>query len=545
MNKRFGIQYISSNEGRVLFNQNISSGQNYGRMAASGGSLNRKYNFCRNSGILDVNECVMNPNCCKNVNQEVIPVPVPTNVTEVLFGSYLDENSDFQAFYTELSTNGTWRPAITVPVGNDASSNPQTTILGVSLSSQKTGLAVGFYNNNYDQQEALVLSKGKGKEGTWEVTSTTIETIPGFVPYSEGGYSALLAVSSSTDGNAIACGYYDASGIAKSAFIINQEGGTWTQPVTFSDISQNYSFLQCVSDKGNGCAGGAYNYNNNYQAFVVDKINGSWIPTVHFVQLPTDFIPTANSSVTSISSSSVPSYAVAGGFYQDSSGVQPFLVERNSQSQNWGQAFRPDIVSIPPANNGLSKITCVSTSPDGMNTVAGGYQQYTYNTGSGNITYYYSFIVAKEGTGSWSSPQTIILPPDTSDSLVPYPNNSSTMITSVDATNGIAYGFYTDVNNNYQPMVVKRINNSWDPSAIPVTGITESSIFPTPSFHIPSTSTSNLYYNKNTLNNQGNINTNNTIQIANKSFQISTVDLPMGALIAGQNAFTTAAASYK
>jgi hypothetical protein len=28
------------------------------------GSLYRKYNYCKNSGVSDVTECVLNPNCC-------------------------------------------------------------------------------------------------------------------------------------------------------------------------------------------------------------------------------------------------------------------------------------------------------------------------------------------------------------------------------------------------------------------------------------------------------------------------------------------------
>jgi len=443
MKNRLGIQYISSSNTNVAsWNNNLTSGQNLGKMGTNSGSLIRKFNHCKGSGVPDVLECTLNPGCCPQKQEEEIE---EIQIYSVAGGIYQDTNKSTYPFvYNQV--NGEWDSVATDISFSNAATDPNALISTVSSSAPGYAVAGGLYNDRNNKTLAFVVNQ---KEGVWDSFVTDIS----FVNAATNPYAVIFmsSVSSSAPGYAVAGGLYQDTNNKTQAFVVNQKEGVWDSVAT--DISFVNAFTNpnagiisvSSSDPSYAVAGGFYqDANNHRQAFVINQVKGTWDSVATDISF-VNAAPNPFASITSVSSSAH-GYAVAGGSYNDANGgYQAFVV--NQAYGTWGTPT--DISFINPPTYQFPSITSVSSSaPD--HAVAVGYFQGKSSSRSK------SFII-NQTNGHWDTTATFV---DFANLAIdPYSVINS--VSSPAPNYAVAGGTYLDSENRTQAFVINQVKGTW------------------------------------------------------------------------------------
>jgi len=303
---------------------------------------------------------------------QIISVSCATSGNCAAGGYYTDSLGHQQAFVMS-EVNGTWGNAIEVPGTAALNTDGRAGIGSVSCTSAGNCSAGGNYTDSANHDQAFVVSE---VNGTW---GTAIE-VPGTAALNAGGAS-IHSVSCATSGNCSADGNYNDSAGHAQVFVASEVNGTWGTaievPGTAALNTGGSALVHSVScaSAGNCAAGGSYRDSSSHrQAFVVDEVNGTWGTAI---EVPgTAALNTGVAAgIDSVSCASAGNCA-AGGFYRDSAGLeQVFLV--GEVNGTWGTAI--EVPGTAALNiGGTAGITSVSCASAG-NCTAGGY----YNDSSG------------------------------------------------------------------------------------------------------------------------------------------------------------------
>jgi hypothetical protein len=283
---------------------------------------------------------------------------------------------------------GSWGRAITVPGLRALNTGRNASVLSVSCPSPGNCAAGGFYRNHGIQ--GFVVSK---RNGRWR---RAIE-VPGLGALNKGRQAEVLSVSCASPGRCAVGGYYGNHGpnpydvTSGRGFVAVEVNGRWRRAVEVPGLAAlsrggNAEVLSvsCASP-GNCAAGGGYRDGGaRQQGFVVSEKNGSW-GTAQEVARNLNTGPGAGAGVETVSCASAGNCS-AGGFYEDSSGNQAFVI--SEVNGTWAAARE---VAGSLNSNGLAQVTSVSCASAG-NCSAGG----TYDYGG-----YFAAFVVSEKNGVW------------------------------------------------------------------------------------------------------------------------------------------------
>ena len=172
----------------------------------------------------------------------------------------------------------------------------------------------------------------------------TAQEVPGTAALNQGGDAGIASVSCASAGNCSAGGYYGDSSGHFQAFVVSQVNGTWHTAIEVPGTAAlnqggdaDIDSVSCAS-AGNCSAGGYYQDSSGLQqAFVVSQVNGTW-RTADRGARHRGPQPGGDAEITSVSCASAGNCS-AGGYYPDSSGhEQAFVV--SEANGTWGTADR-------------------------------------------------------------------------------------------------------------------------------------------------------------------------------------------------------------
>ncbi len=195
-------------------------------------------------------------------------------------GYYTDGSGHRQAFVVS-EVKGTWDAAIQVPGTGQLNAGGSAEVASVSCPSAGSCAAGGFYHDASGQQQAFVVSEVKGR---WR---RAIE-VPGTATLNAGGGAQVSSVSCASAGNCAAGGHYTqapshplARG-PQQAFVVSQVNGTWGMAIQVPGTaalnvggSANVESVSCGS-AGNCGAAGFYQASSGLEPFVVSEADGAW-----------------------------------------------------------------------------------------------------------------------------------------------------------------------------------------------------------------------------------------------------------------------------
>ncbi len=245
------------------------------------------------------------------------------------------------------------------------------------------------------------------------------------------------SVSCASAGNCAAGGFYNDS-TGQQAFVVSEVNGRWDAARTVAaalntgDVADVDS-VSCAS-AGNCAAGGFYNDSSGQQAFVVSEVNGRW----GAAQTVAAALNGGSALVTSVSCPSAGN-CTAGGNYRGSSGWQAFVV--SEMSGRW-DAARTVAAALNTAGNALANsVSCVSAD----NCTAGG----SYHDSSGQQAF-----VVSEVNGAWGAAREVAAALNTGgDASV----NSVSCASAGTCTAGGNYNY----GSGWQAFVVSEVNGAW------------------------------------------------------------------------------------
>jgi LPXTG-motif cell wall-anchored protein len=320
-----------------------------------------------------------------------------------------------------------------------ANTGEEASIASVSCTTAGNCSAGGYYHVG-EAQQAFVVSQVDGVWGSFE-------DVPGLVVANTGEEASIYSVSCTSAGNCSAGGSYN-DNLGFQAFVVSQVDGVWG---SFENVpglvAANYdgvAMLQSVScsSAGNCSAGGSYKYEGTRQVFVVSQVDGAW---QSFENVPD--LPAANvmgySSLYSVSCTTAGNCS-AGGFYLDGSSAQQAFVV--SQVDGAWQSFE-NVPGLAAANTiGVAKISTLSCTSVG-NCVAGG--QYTNSLGA------QAFLVSQVN-GVWQAFEDVPGLPE--GNVGGY--SSLFSVSCASAGSCSAVGVYASV-SDYRAFVVSRVDGVW------------------------------------------------------------------------------------
>ncbi|MGA8297602.1 MAG: InlB B-repeat-containing protein [Acidimicrobiales bacterium] len=354
-------------------------------------------------------------------------VSCPSNGNCAAGGRYKDSAGNYQNFVVD-EVAGTWGTAS--EVAGSLNAGGHAWVNSVSCHSNGNCAAGGRYKDSAGNYQNFVVDE---VAGVWDAPSEVAGSL------NTGGDGDTNSVSCSSNGNCAAGGRYKDSSENYQAFIVDEVAGTWDAPsevansLNFGGSAQVFS-VSCTSD-GNCAAGGRYkDSSGKYQAFVVDEVAGIW-------GTPSEVAGSLNAGglarVWSVSCTSDGNCA-AGGRYKESSGSsQSFVVDEVGGT--WGT---PSEVAGSLNTGGDAWINSVSCASNG-NCAAGGY----YKEGSGN---HQSFVVDEVG-GTWGTPSEV------GGSLNAGGDGEPNSVSCNSDGSCVAGGFYKEGSGNIQAFLLDEV----------------------------------------------------------------------------------------
>jgi len=199
--------------------------------------------------------------------------------------------------------------------------------------------------------------------------------IPGIAALNTGSSSpSVFSVSCASAGNCGADGQYAVGTNQYEAFVVNEVGGTWGRAVEIPGIAalntgrDAVAFSVSCASAGNCSAGGEYSVGTNQnEAFVVNEVGGTWgraieIPGIAALNTGKD------ANVDSVSCASAGNCSAGGEYAIRKSGQEAFVV--NEVGGKWGRAI--EVPGTAALNRGeFASVDSVSCASAG-NCSAGG-----------------------------------------------------------------------------------------------------------------------------------------------------------------------------
>jgi hypothetical protein len=350
-----------------------------------------------------------------------------------------------QAFVVN-QTGGKWGTAIEVPGTAALDKDDAAQVNSVSCASAGNCSAGGIYENASGHVEAFVVNETGGKWGT------AIE-VPGTAALDDGGDAGVQSVSCGAAGNCSAGGFYENASGHVEAFVVNETGGKWGTAAEVPGIAAintgedaGTDSVSCAS-AGNCSAGGFYEQASGRQVFVVSETGGKWGTAV---ALPG--IAAVNrggyAEVTSLSCRTAGNCSV-GGWYASSTQDGNFIEQAFVGSQAGGKwATAVEVPGTAAVNTGgYAEVTSLSCGAAG-NCSAGGF----YSLASGDED---AFVVSETG-GKWG---TAIQVPGTA-ALGNGEGAQVYALSCASAGNCSAGGSYTD-STGFAVFVVSETGGKW------------------------------------------------------------------------------------
>jgi hypothetical protein len=208
-------------------------------------------------------------------------------------------------------TDGTWGSAMRLkgPFDYTNSDDEVDTVTSISCSSPGNCSAGGFYGAYDGFQQAFVVTESDGAWGSAHETAGSLDV---------GTRGYLESISCPTDGNCAATGTYLDKSADWQAFVVDEVDGSWqpAQEIAKSLNVGGYAWMSSVSCPSAGNCSAAGYYANEAQGFVglvVTEVDGSWRSGQAIATSP---IADAEAEVNSISCPAVGSCA-AGGVVDD------------------------------------------------------------------------------------------------------------------------------------------------------------------------------------------------------------------------------------
>jgi hypothetical protein len=287
-------------------------------------------------------------------------------------------SSQIQAFVVS-QVNGKWGTARQIAGGLNTGGAAQ--VNSVSCASAGNCSAGGEYSDSSGGQ-AFVVSQVNGKWGTARQIAGGLNT----------GGAEIDLVSCASAGNCSAGGAYTDSSGHGQAFVVSQVNGKWGTARQIAGGlntgSAAIGSLSCAS-AGNCGAGGFYaDSSGHQQAFADSQVNGKWGTAIEVpgtATLNTGGVAAIGpyscnfscSTDTGMSCASAGNCS-AGGFYDDSSGFQAFVVRE--VNGKWGTAREvPGTATLNTGGGaGIESVSCASAgncSAGGLFTDSSGHQQ--------------------------------------------------------------------------------------------------------------------------------------------------------------------------
>jgi D-alanine-D-alanine ligase-like ATP-grasp enzyme len=232
-------------------------------------------------------------------------------------GEYAPIGADNQAFVV-TETHGTWGNAQEVAAALAAGG---AQIESVSCASAGNCSAAGQYVDSSSDAQAFVVTKAHGTWGNAQEVAAALNT---------RGEATVYSVSCASAGNCSAGGFYTGSS-GEKAFVVNETNSTWGKAQEIAALSpRGYDRLFSVScaSAGNCSAAG---WSGDAHAIVVTETNDTWGKAQEIAALNTG----GNARLYSVSCASAGNCS-AGGESSGASGFQAFVV--NKANGTWGQA---------------------------------------------------------------------------------------------------------------------------------------------------------------------------------------------------------------
>src|SRR5262249_35296303 len=301
----------------------------------------------------------------KGGNAEVRSVSCASPGNCAAGGVYGSNPHDFNSGrgFVVTEQNGRWHQAVEVPGLAALNTGGNAGVRSVSCASAGNGSAGGHYADASGGRHAFVISERNGSWGTAQEVAGNLNT---------GVDARVDSVSCASAGSCSAGGQYK-DGDNWQAFVISEVNGTWG---TAREVAGNLNInglasvtsVSCAS-AGNCSAGGTYDYSYNF-GFVVSEKNGVWGTAIKVPGLGALAFRFAD--VFAVSCASAGNCA-AGGDYETAAGFQGFVaVEKNGV---WGKAIKvPGLGSL--GNGQYAAVESVSCASAG-NCAAGGYYSQT------------------------------------------------------------------------------------------------------------------------------------------------------------------------
>lgn len=196
-------------------------------------------------------------------------------------GSYIDANNVTRGLVVS-EVKGVWKPASAVVLPGNASAYASASLSEISCAAAGNCTALGTYTTHTGAIEGLAEVE---LQGTWKRAVEIVMPSGGAV-----NPKAFLYGFSSIDcpsiGNCSGGGQYlDRSGLYQG-FLVNQSNGRWRTATTLSLPSgakaagKNGGVVAVSCHTAGHCSAGAafLDQAGNYQAIVVNEINGTWTP---------------------------------------------------------------------------------------------------------------------------------------------------------------------------------------------------------------------------------------------------------------------------
>jgi hypothetical protein len=329
-------------------------------------------------------------------------------------------------------------------------------------------------------------------DGTWG-SATRLKGPFDYVD-SDDAVDTVTSISCSSPGNCVAGGYYGAFDGFQQAFVVSETDGTWgsAQEVAGSLDVGNRGYLQSVSCPTNGdCAvAGTYlDRETDWQAFVVDDVDGKWQPAQ---EVAGALNVSGHAWLSSVSCASAGNCSAAGYYANAADGFVGLVVTESDGTWGSGQA-----VATSDIDDGLAQVNSISCPAVGS-CAAGGVIEDDHNYN--HLDWQQAFVVDEtpitvpsaptkvaavagraSATVKWTAPSS-----DGGASITSYTVTSSsvkktckattsTSCTVTGLTNGIRYSFgvvATNAAGNSVPGVSNSVIPKGPPGAPTITKIT-------------------------------------------------------------------------
>jgi hypothetical protein len=280
-------------------------------------------------------------------------------------GGFYRDGAGHRQGFVAVQAGGRWRQAIQVPGLGTLNTGGDAGVSSVSCGSAGNCSAGGHYTTDSSgHAQAFVVSEKNGSWGTAKQVAGALNA---------GGIASVNSVSCASAGNCSAGGGYRDGSENYQAFVISEVNGTWGAAkeiagnLNTNGLAQVYS-VSCAS-AGNCAAGGDYDYDYNF-GFVASQKNGVWGKAINVPGLGA--LAFRFSDVLSVSCAS-PGNCVAGGDYETPGGNQGFVVIQKNGV--WGKAITvPGLGTLNKGPySGVESVSCGSAG----NCSAGGYYSGT------------------------------------------------------------------------------------------------------------------------------------------------------------------------